>query len=1118
MRPLDPQVLPHLLPARRSLAVVVGAGVAGGVLTLAQAWAIGALVVRLVTDPGGTGWHAAALALLVVVTLRALVEHLGDLASARAAARVSSTLRRRLLAAAVARPGRAAPEPDALVLLATRGATSVEPYVTRYLPALVLAAVLPPLTVAAIWWLDWLSGLIVLLTLPLVPVFAALVGMTTRDRAALQWRELGVLSGHFLDVVRGLPTLVAHRRAEAQVARIGAVTERYRRATVDTLRLAFASSSVLELVATLSVALVAVCVGLRLADAGIGFQTALVVLLLAPEAYWPLRRVGAEFHAAAEGTAALTGATHALAALEDGSPGTRVPDSVRVHLAGLAPGHPGSSQALTEPLELALPARGLVAVAGPSGCGKSTLLQTLRGELAPYAGRVLVGGVDLADVDPGWWRRQVSWLPQRPWLSTGTLRDNLLLGAPAATDAQLWSALAELEMTDVVAAHPDGLDRVLGEDGAGLSAGQRARLAMTRVLLAERPVVLLDEPSAHLDGATERVLLEAVQALAEQSLVVVVAHRPAVLAAADVVVDLHPRTAAALPAAPAVAVHAPAARPTPPEPDVVAPPPAWAGPLATLLGVLSTAAGVALTATAAWLITRASAHPPVLVLMVAIVGVRTFGIARPVLRHAERLLSHDVALHELARHRTAVYAALVPLVPGALRVAGPRRGDLLASVVDDVDSLLDARLRVRQPVVTALSVGLLAAALAWWWAPPAGLVVAALVGVGVLAGLWGRRGARVAEPTHLRHRARVSALTEEVVAARDELRQWQASTDALGAVDAEGAALARAVRRSVRAVSTGHAVVRVATGVAVVAVAAAVPVGAVPPATLALLLLLPVALGEVLAALADAGALSVRTDAARARLDRLATLPPLVTDPDRPVPVPDVPVPLSLTGVSAGWGAEPCLRDLDLTVRPGKRVAVRGPSGSGKSTLASLLARHLDPVAGSVRLGAVDVRDATLDDVRREVLLVGDDPHVFASSICENVRLARPGAGDEEVAEALTRARLGAWVESLPEGMHTLVGSAGLAVSGGERARIGVARALLADPAVLVLDEPTAHLDRATAEEVAGVLMTDRSDRALVWITHGTVGLDRVDAALELDGADGTGVRPPQDGRVAVPA
>jgi ATP-binding cassette subfamily C protein CydCD len=1098
MRPLDPQVLPHLLPARRPLALVVVAGVAGGVLTLAQAWAVGALVVRLVTDPAGDAWHGAALALLAVVGLRALVEHVAELAAARSAARVSGALRMRLLDGATARPAPGGPDPDDLVLLATRGATSVEPYVTRYLPALVLAAVLPPLTVAAIWWLDWLSGLVVLLTLPLVPVFAVLVGMTTRDRAARQWRELGVLSGHFLDVVRGLPTLVAHRRAHAQVDRIGTVTDRYRRATVDTLRVAFASSSVLELVATLSVALVAVCVGLRLADASIPFETALVVLLLAPEAYWPLRRVGAEFHAAAEGTAALADATDALTALEGQHRGSVVPDDVALRLVDLAPGHPGSSRALTEPVTLDLPRHGLVAVAGPSGCGKSTLLQTLRGELPPYAGRVLVGGTDLADVDGDWWRRRVAWLPQRPWLAAGTIRDNLLLGRPRATEDELGDVLAAVGLDDVVAAHPDGLDRRLGEDGAGLSAGQRARLAMARVLVADRPVVLLDEPTAHLDDDTEQVLLHAVRTLARHALVVVVAHREAVLAEADRVVTLLPRAAEPAPLVPVTAPSRASAAPASDGEDV--PPPArWKGPLSTVLGVLSTASGVALTATAAWLITRASAHPPVLVLMVAIVGVRAFGIARPVLRHAERLLSHDVVLHELARRRTAVYAALVPLVPGALRTAGPRRGDLLASVVDDVDSLLDARLRVRQPVVTALAVGLLAAALAWWWAPQAGAVLAVLVAVGVLAGLLGRRGTRAAEADHVQHRARVSALVEEVVSARDELRQWQAAPAALSAVAVEGTALERAVRRSVRAVSAGHAAVRLATGAAVVAVAALVPAGAVSPATLALLVLLPVALGEVLAPLADAGALSVRTGAARERLDRLTSLAPSVTDPVRPVPLPAGPAPLRLDAVSAGWGPEPCVRDLDLVLRPGERLAVRGPSGSGKTTLADLLVRHLDPVAGTVRLGDLDVRAAALDDVRAHVGLVADDPHVFASSVCENVRLARPEATDDEVADALSRARLGAWVATLPEGMHTLVGSADVTVSGGERARIAVARALLADAPVLVLDEPTAHLDTATAREVADALLGGRPDRSVVWITHGTVGLDGVDRVLSLE-------------------
>ncbi|HEY0642999.1 MAG TPA: thiol reductant ABC exporter subunit CydD, partial [Nocardioides sp.] len=607
------------------------------------------------------------------------------------------------------------------------------------------ATVLPVVTLAAITWLDPLSGLVVAFTLPLVPVFAVLVGLTTRDRARTQWRVLEALSGHFLDVVRGLPTLVAHRRAESQVGTIRSVTHRYRRATVDTLKVAFASSSVLELVATLSVALVAVTVGLRLASGSVDFRVALTVLLLAPEAYWPLRRVGAEFHAAAEGAAALADADRLLAQASTGEPGTSRPGSTRLSLASLDIGH---SSALTRPLSLDLPERGLVAIAGPSGCGKSTLLATLRGELPAIGGDVVVGGTPLPEVDPVWWRAHVAWAPQRPWLLADTIAANVRLGRPSAGDDAVWEALRSVDLADTVRDLPGGLATVLGEDGAGLSAGQRARVALARVVLSGRPIVLLDEPSAHLDEETEQVLLDTITTLARTRLVVVVAHRPAVLAAADRVVDLAP-----LPAR--VAAHDGISTPA----DVVrrhpeaAPPvvasdeddarPRWGLRTATLLGALSTASGVALTATAGWLITRASEQPPVLHLMVAIVGVRLFGLARPVLRHAERVLSHDVVLRELAERRAQVFADLVPLVPGRL---GPRRGDLLTSVVDDVDALLDDRLRVRQPVATAALVGLGAALLTGLLDLRAGLVVLAVAATGAVSFHLARRTAAAVEP------------------------------------------------------------------------------------------------------------------------------------------------------------------------------------------------------------------------------------------------------------------------------------------------------------------------------------------------------------------------------------
>ena len=523
---------------------------------------------------------------------------------------------------------------------------------------------------------------------------------------------------------------------------------------------------------------------------------------------------------------------------------------------------------------------------------------------------------------------------------------------------------------------------------------------------------------------------------------------------------------------------------------------------ATTLGALSTASGVALTATAGWLITRASEHPPVLYLMVAIVGVRLFGLARPVLRHAERLLSHDVVLRELAERRAQVYADLVPLVPGRL---GPRRGDLLTSVVDDVDALLEDRLRVRQPVATAVLVGSGITLLTGLLHPAAGAVVLAVCATGAVAFLLARRATALSEEQLVARRAHLATRVEEVAHGLRELEQWGATDRALTAVRAESDGLADAVRRSARAVAAGTALTSTAAGSGVVAVAAAVGPGSVSPAILALLLLVPLALADVTAGLADAGALSVRSRAARNRLDRLAETPPAVSSPQAPLPVPAAHG-IEVLDAGLGWPGPglPVLVLDHLDLRPGEHLGVTGPSGSGKSTLAATLVRFIDPVSGQVLLGGTDLRRLALDDVRAVVGLVDDDPHVFASTVAENVRLARPESSDEEVRTALDRACLGAWVDDLPDGIHTHVGAGRRDVSGGERARLALARAVLADPPVLVLDEPTAHLDTGTARAIAHEMLgaASRAGRSIVWITHGTVGLDEMDRVVRLVAVD----------------
>ena len=1082
MKPVDPRVLPHLRPARWALAGVVAGSTAGGLLLVAQAFALARLVTAAVGGEDLTGPGAWVLATFAA---RAATGWLTDRAAARAAGQVGTALRGRLSEAALALGGGPSRHRTGeLTVLLTRGVAAVEPYLTRYLPALVVAVVLPPATLLAMAWVDWPAALTAAVTLPLIPVFAVLVGLATRDRADRQWRLLSSLSGHFVDLVRGLPTLVAYNRAALQGDRIRVVTARYRDATLATLKVAFASSAVLELVATLSVALVAVLVGLRLATGGLDLETALVVLLLAPEAYWPLRRVGAEFHAAAEGTATFEAAD----ALLREAPVAVPRDGDAMAVEDLVVRYPDRDVPALDGVSATFPSRGLTAVTGPSGCGKSTLLAVLLGRLSPTAGTVTTPAAD-----------RIAWVPQRPWLMPASVRDNVRLGRPDATDAEVWAALEQVRLAHHVATLPGGMDTVLAEDGASFSAGERARGALARGVVSDRPGVRLDEPTAHLDEETEQVVAETLVRLAVDRAVVVVAHRPSLVALADHVVALPAPASAPAPEHGPIATRPSAATPVS-TPAIKGSPEPAASPrrrlaLATLLGALAAASGVALTATAGWLIVRAAEQPPVLMLILAIVGVRTFGIARPVLRYAERLVGHAAALRMLAEERARVYDDLVPLVPGRL---GPHRGDLLARVVDDVDAVLDEQLRVRLPVLTGALVVAGATVFTALVSPVAVLPVlgSALVGGAAALGLsWWT--ARRAEAAFVRERGALSALVGSVLDGAPDLVAWQAAGRAADAVRAVAVRLARAAGRAAGGAALGRAVATLAAGVGVVAVLH-VAAGTTSGPMLALLGLLPLALLDVLLPLADAGQLAVRTRAARERLAALACTEPAVTDPAEPVaagPGRD----LAVERVHAGWGEEAVLRDVGLGLPAGSRVAVVGPSGSGKSTLVALLLRFLDPQRGSVALDGRRLDRLALSDVRARIGLVDDDPHVFASTLRENLRLALPGADDAELLAALDRARLTPWVAQLPEGLDTFLGDGHADVSGGERARIGVARALLGDRRVLVLDEPTAHLDSGTAEALAAdVLGTSADGRSVVWVTHGRAGLDRVDRVLRL--------------------
>ncbi|MGW9129614.1 thiol reductant ABC exporter subunit CydD [Streptomyces sp. NPDC055681] len=1138
MKPIDPRLLRYARATRVFLAAVVALGVVGAALVITQAMLIADVVVGGFEDGLTVPGLRTPLILLVAVALgRGLVSWLTELAAYRASAAVKSELRGRLLdrAAALGPDWLSGQRTGSLVALATRGVDALDDYFARYLPQLGLAVVVPVAVLARIVTEDWVSAAIIVVTLPLIPLFMILIGWATQSRMDRQWQLLSRLSGHFLDVVAGLPTLKVFGRAKAQAESIRTITSQYRRATLRTLRIAFLSSFALELLATLSVALVAVTIGMRLVHGELDLYTGLVVLILAPEAYLPIRQVGAQYHAAAEGLAAAE-EIFAILETEPRAGGTAdVPPSLRLELEAVTVRHEGRVEPSLDGASLVVDEGETVALVGPSGVGKSTLLNVVLGFAAPDEGRIRVGGVDLATLAPERWRERIAWVPQRPQLFAGTIAENVRLARPDADDSAVTAALRDAGAYDFVAELPDGAQTLLGEDGAGLSAGQRQRLALARAFLADRPLLLLDEPTASLDGETEAGIVEAVGRLAAGRTVLLVVHRPALLSIADRVVVLEPgaaperQWATVSDAGPAVVPRQArtdgsgnrdtygAGR----EPEVLRETAARSGQvlarvreaagaqrgqlaLALLLSSLALASAVGLMAVSGWLISRASEQPPVLYLMVAVTATRAFGLGRAVFRYAERLVSHDAVLKMLAELRVAVYRGLERITPAGL--GRTRRGDLLSRLVADVDALQDYWLRWLLPAGTAVVVGAAAAGFTGWLLPQAGVVLAlglllAGVGVPLVSGACARRAERQLAPA----RADLATRITDLLGGTAELTVAGALPARKERTRKADTVLTRIASRAATATALGGGLSALICGLTVVAAAlVALPAlhdGRLEGVELAVVVLTPLAAFEAVTGLPLAVQYRQRVKRSAERVYEVLDAPVPVHEPLTPAEAPATPFPLEVRGVAArhAGASRDALDSVDLTLTEGRRIAVVGPSGSGKTTLAQVLLRFLDARAGTYRIGGVEASALDGDTVRRFVGLCAQDAHVFDSSIRENLRLARTVATDYELRAALARARLLDWAEALPDGLDTLVGEHGARLSGGQRQRLALARALLADFPVLVLDEPAEHLDLATADALTADLLVATEGRTTVLITHRLAGLEAVDEVLVMD-------------------
>lgn len=531
--------------ARAHLASSVGLGLLATALIVAQATLLAHVIVRVFLGDASLGEIVPALLWLVAISLaRGLVDAGFEATGRIGAARVMTELRSRLVRHLLLdRPGALQSERSGeLAAAAVQGVDALEAYFARYLPQAVLAVLAPLFVLAWVFARDWEAGLILAVTAPLIPVFMVLIGRLAERSTRKRWQRLSRLSAHFLDLVRGLETLRAHGRAEAQAHSIDAAGESYRRETMATLRVGFLSALVLELLAMIGVALVAATVGVQLAGGDLGLTAGLTVLLLAPELYMPLRRLGSQFHASADGLASAERVFEVLdrpAAVAESRSALPAPDPATepLRLEGVRFSHPDRDEVLGG-VELTVAPGETVALTGPSGGGKSTLLSLLLRLAEPSDGRIDCGGVELREIALAEWRRRIAWVPQRPTVFAGSIGENVRLADPDAPDGRVLEAIERAGLLELVRALPGGLGTRVGDGGRRVSAGQAQRLALARAFLRDAPLLLLDEPTAHLDEETEREVAAAVGGLAAERTALIVAHRPEVARHADRVVEL----------------------------------------------------------------------------------------------------------------------------------------------------------------------------------------------------------------------------------------------------------------------------------------------------------------------------------------------------------------------------------------------------------------------------------------------------------------------------------------------------------------------------------------------------------------------------------------------------
>lgn len=1127
--------------SRRALYIlgVFAALKAAGLVLLAQAVAQGIAI--LANGPGD--WSGVFVEGTAGALLRAAAVWGLEATAQRAAAGVKEELRHGLIDR-VMDDGGTVPSmgTGTLSVLITRGLDGVDNYFTKYLPALMTCAVVPLLVGARILFADWISAVVIVLTVPLIPVFMVLIGLHTQDKVRQASTALDRLSEHLLELARGLPVLVGLGRAGAQTRALRDVAHQYRLKTMETLRVAFLSSLALELIATISVAVVAVFIGVRLINGDMSLELGLLALILAPECYQPLRDLGAAHHASEDGIDALERSrqvtdaprTRRLVPGSDGGPPSvagppSVMESPSVSESPSAVGPAGLSvQSLAiryrdrtvpavEHLDFTVPAGSIAALTGPSGCGKSSVLHVLAGLLGDGTECHIDGAVE--GVRPG----STAWIPQHPVLTGETVWQEIGMYTGLGDDDGQRRA-ARVVLDRVNSAH-------LAEVHTGeLSPGELRRVAVARALARVEyggaTLVLADEPTAHLDAGSARAIESATAGLRDRATVLLVAHNAATRSLADTLIPVGSgNVTGTTPAASDTGTTTPAAELSnrqgtakgrvgnrAPHADsdqhrqrqslasnvsLLRP---WSKRFSAALffGSGSALFAVALTALSGWLIVRASEQPPILYLLTAIVGVRFFGIGRAALGYWERLRLHDAVFASTNSLRLRLWNGLLER-PAAWRMLA-RGGSVLEKLVGDVDELRDAAPRA----VFAPLVGLATAAascIATWLLFPAGLPIQLLLSLLCLLitpalVLAADRAARRAT---VDLRARMLEQTSRMLAAAGDLTSNNSAGYIRSKVSHLDARLTALLQRSAWAQGLANGITALACSISALLILAAVnATGTSDATTAAVVVLMQLALIEPFTAVNTA---AQQFSGWRAVGDRV--IGELgsghVEEPEETAAVAaSVVETLQLRDACYSYPGQsgPVFSNLSLSLHRGQWLAVTGPSGSGKSTLLGVLLGFLPLANGQYLINGMEAHPqapgSTTAGSRKlqtlpQLAWCPQEAHLFNSSIRANLLLARrldDPPTDGELHTALEQVGLAAFIAQLPTGLETRIGPGGAWLSGGQRQRLAVARALLTHADVVLLDEPTAHLDRESAIELLDDLRRGLSGKSVVMVTH----------------------------------